>query len=104
MAFSFLQRGSLADHARQCRLTQYKPQLTLQGLVPGVDNLRHDVWLSPRFRQVAQAQIALLIAKYGLVEDLAREEKPVSSGPPSIMRPSPFLTPSTSVKKINSVH
>src|SRR6266404_2101856 len=91
MAFSFLQRGNLADHARQCKLAQYKPQLTLEGLVPGVDNLRHDVYLSPRFREVARAQIALMIAKYGQVEDLAREETPNSSAPPSVMRPSPFL-------------
>ena len=101
MAFSFLQRGNLADHARQCTLTQYKPQLVLQGLVQGVDNLRHDVFLSPRFREVMRAHLAHMIAKYGTVEDLAELKElatPKSSTPPSIMRPSPFLTPGGSSK------
>jgi len=96
MACSCLQRGvNLSECTRQCTLAQYKPQLTLQGLVLGVDNLRHDVWLSPRFRQAARAQMGMMIARYGQVEDLAKPDQlssPSSSQPPSVMRASPFLT------------
>ena len=37
MPFSFLQRGSLADLARQLTLTSYEPALVLEGLIPGID-------------------------------------------------------------------
>src|SRR5438105_1551901 len=49
MAFSFLQRGNLADHARQLTLASYEPELALEGLITGVDNVRVDVYLSSKF-------------------------------------------------------
>lgn len=74
MAFSFLQRGNLADHARQLSLATYEPALTLEDLVPGIDNVRHDVFLSPKFTDAARFHIFKLIAKHGNVEELAAEE------------------------------
>ncbi|HSM84835.1 MAG TPA: hypothetical protein VLT16_01730 [Candidatus Limnocylindrales bacterium] len=74
MAFSFLQRGNLSDHARELTLTSYEPALVLEGLVTGIDNLRHDVFLSPKFAEAARLHIFRLIARYGGVEDLAIEE------------------------------
>lgn len=74
MGFSFLQRGSVADYARQLTLTSYEPSLVLEGLVPGIDNVRHDVFLSPKFTEAAQLHIFKLIARHGNVEDLASEE------------------------------
>ncbi|MGH9492906.1 MAG: hypothetical protein ACRD2K_05345, partial [Terriglobales bacterium] len=87
MAFSFLQRGNLADHARDRSLTTYTPSIALENLLTGVDNVRHDVFLSPRCTEVARLQIAKLIAKYGNVEDLVAEDpfasrSPVGAPPP----------------------
>jgi hypothetical protein len=76
MAFSFLQRGNLVDHARQLSLASYEPSLVLEDLVPGIDNVRHDVFLSPKFVDAARLHIFKLIAKHGNVEDLATEESP----------------------------
>ncbi len=75
MSFSFLQRGSLPDHARQLNLASEVPSLVLVGLVPGIDNLRHDVFLSPKFTEFARQYIFKLLAKHGNVEDLAADAK-----------------------------
>lgn len=52
----------------------------------GVDNLRHDVVLSPRFVELARAQITRLIARHGELEGLLGAEAPASSQAPSWMR------------------
>src|SRR3984957_11225240 len=52
------------------------PSITLEGLVVGVDNLRHDVSLSPRFMEVARAQIMRLIVRHGELEGLLSAESP----------------------------
>ena len=44
--FSFLARGNLADHAKHLSLGSYAPEITLEGLQTGVDNVRTDVYLS----------------------------------------------------------
>ncbi|MGH9579577.1 MAG: hypothetical protein ACRD2R_01180, partial [Terriglobales bacterium] len=85
--FSFLQRGSLADHARNLSLATYAPAIRLEGLLTGVDNVRHDIFLSPRFTEVARQHVARLIAKYGDVQDLVAEEAAAPGRPPSVMRP-----------------
>ena len=69
MAFSFLQRGNPSEHARQLSLTRYEPQLVLENLVTGIDNVRHDVFLSPKFCDAARLHIFKLIAKHGNVEE-----------------------------------
>jgi len=82
MAFGFLQRGSLAAHARQVQLTSYEPSIHLEGLLRGVDNIRHDVALSARFMEATRQHILKLIAKYGeiesLIEDPAATRTPLS--------------------------
>jgi hypothetical protein len=80
MAFSFLQRGSPSEYARQLSLASYEPQLVLEGLTTGIDNVRHDVFLSPRFSESARLHILRLIAKHGNVEELVAE---VASGRPA---------------------
>jgi hypothetical protein len=89
MAFPFLQRGgNLAEYAGQLQLATYAPVLSLQGLALGVDNVRHDVYLSPKFCDVARQHIARLIAKYGGVEDLAIEPSQAPTfRPPSVVKP-----------------
>jgi hypothetical protein len=52
------------------RLTSYTPVLHLEGLHLGIDNVRHDVWLSPGFCEGARSQISALIMKFGGVEGI----------------------------------
>ncbi len=73
MPFGFLQRGSLSAHARQVQLSSYEPAIHLDGLVRGVDNIRHDVALSSRFMETARQHIFRLIVKHGRIEALIEE-------------------------------
>jgi hypothetical protein len=57
-------------------LKSYTPSLSLEGLAVGVDNLRHDVHLSPKFTEAARAHIARLIARHGDVDGLLAAEAP----------------------------
>src|SRR3954467_7711450 len=86
--FPFLQRESLAELARHFQLQAYTPVLDLEGLLTGIDNLRHDVYLSPKFVAVARDYINRLLARDGQVEDLVKEtsDRP-SDMPPQIFRP-----------------
>ncbi len=59
-------------------LTSYTPSLSLEGLSVGVDNLRHDVHLSPKFTEAARAYVARLIARHGDVEGLLAAEAPAA--------------------------
>ena len=52
------------------------PGIALEGLAVGVDNLRHDVSLSPRFVEATRAHIMRLIVRYGEVEGLLASEAP----------------------------
>ncbi|HKH98913.1 MAG TPA: hypothetical protein VJ999_07385 [Candidatus Sulfotelmatobacter sp.] len=62
------------------------PSISLEGLSLGVDNLRHDVILSPRFLEAARAQVGRLVARHGGLEGLLAAEPPASSQGPSWMR------------------
>ena len=74
MPLRFLERTSLAEHARSLTLATYTPELHLSGLLTGVDNVRHDVYLSAKLLDVARGHISDLIEKYGAVEDLVKED------------------------------
>jgi hypothetical protein len=84
--FSFSSRGSPEEHARLLSLAFYTPTIALEGLMAGIDNVRHDVFLSPRFTEVARAHVSNLVAKYGNVQDLAAPElapvRPTGLAPP----------------------
>lgn len=56
------------------KLTSYTPAFSFESLQLGIDNVRHDVWLSPDFAKAAGAHIAKLIAKYGNIEALTTAE------------------------------
>ncbi|MGA2990083.1 MAG: hypothetical protein ABSD88_06370 [Candidatus Korobacteraceae bacterium] len=88
--FSLFHRASLADHARQMHLSGYRPSVQLRDLILGVDNLRHDVFLSPKFTEVARAHISVLISYHGAVHDLLAPE---SSDPLRRLAPSWAATP-----------
>ncbi len=88
--FPFFERVNLADHVKQLALATYSPEIRLEGLVTGVDNVRHDIYLSPKFVEIARGYLVKLIAKYGNVEDLiqanpltaaAQDSAPVWSRP-----------------------
>src|SRR5580693_5641879 len=71
--FSF---GPAEEEAAQPRLSGYTPLLSLEGLQLGVDNLRHDVHLSPKFVAQTRSQISRLIVRHGDVEGLLAAEAP----------------------------
>jgi len=74
-------------------LSNYIPSLSLEGLAVGIDNLRHDVHLSPKFTEMARGHIARLIARHGDVEGLLAAE---ASGPAPR---TPFLNKLSNVLK-----
>jgi class 3 adenylate cyclase len=62
------------------------PSIALEGLAVGVDNLRHDVALSPRFVEAARAQVMRLIVRHGELEGLLAAEASQKTQGPSWMR------------------
>ncbi|HWY20366.1 MAG TPA: hypothetical protein VNX26_04045 [Candidatus Acidoferrum sp.] len=62
------------------------PSITLEGLAVGVDNLRHDVALSPRLVETARAHVMRLIARHGELEGLLAAETPLHAQGPSWLR------------------
>lgn len=93
MAFSFLQRGSVTEHARQLTLAKYQPSLALERLMTGVDNVRSDVFLSAKFTEAARLHISRLIINFGNVENIAEDQ--FSAPPPSAI----FVGPSLATAK-----
>jgi len=79
--FRIFQRHDPADCACYFQLAKYSPALSLEGLAPGVDNLRHDVFLSSRFTQVTRQHLWRLIVEGGEVQEVAAEEATVSPRP-----------------------
>jgi class 3 adenylate cyclase len=69
------------------------PTIALEGLAVGVDNLRHDVVLSPRFVEATRAQVMRLIVRHGELEGLLAAEAPLRTQGPSWMRPAAATPP-----------
>src|SRR5215471_14194203 len=84
-----LKLGSARDCGRP-RLRSYSAAVVLEGLQVGIDNVRHDVWLSPIFTRAAGVHIAKLIAKYGNLDRAMAE-----STPRSMFSSSPESAPKT---------
>jgi len=78
--------GGAPEKPAAPNLAASTPFVSLEGLSVGVDNLRHDVLLSPKFVELARAQIARLIARHGDLEGLLSAEAPQSTQGPSWMR------------------
>ena len=62
------------------------PSIALEGLAVGVDNLRHDVALSPRFVEAARSHVMRLIVRHGELEGMLGAESPQKTQGPSWMR------------------
>ncbi|HXY06533.1 MAG TPA: hypothetical protein VEI52_01665 [Terriglobales bacterium] len=69
-------RGQTTDDRVPPILASYVPSLLLEGLQVGVDNLRHDVHLSPKFGQQAKLHISRLLIRHGDLEGLLAASAP----------------------------
>jgi len=78
--------GGAPEKTAPPNLAASTPYVSLEGLSVGVDNLRHDVVLSPRFTEVSRAYVARLIARHGDLEGLLAAEAPQATQGPSWMR------------------
>ncbi|HXZ79808.1 MAG TPA: hypothetical protein VEG30_07760 [Terriglobales bacterium] len=105
--FPFFQRENLGQLARQLDLKAYTPVIELQGLVPGVDNVRYDVFLSPILTEVARQHIARVIAKAGNVEDLIVDRRTPLGSPAFLSRtqkPAPAPDVSEFKRRLTELH
>src|SRR6266436_2979687 len=57
-------------------LASYVPALPLDGIQPGIDNLRSDVYLSPKFEEQMRTHLSRFIVRYGGVERVLDEHNP----------------------------
>src|SRR5215471_15183109 len=78
--------GGAPEKPELPNLSASTPFVSLDGLSVGVDNLRHDVVLSPKFLELARAQIARLVARHGEVEGLLGAEASHTTQAPSWLR------------------
>ncbi len=78
--------GGAPDKPALPNLAASTPFVSLEGLTVGVDNLRYDVILSPKFAELARAHIARLIARHGEIDGLLGAETPQQSQAPSWIR------------------
>src|SRR5947209_18758394 len=68
--------GHSEEKAPPPKLAKYAPSVVLEGLAAVVDNLRHDVYLSPKFVEQIRQQIVRLIARHGNVDGVLTAETP----------------------------
>ncbi len=78
--------GGAPEKPAPPHLAASTPTVSLEGIAVGVDNLRHDVVLSPRFAEAARAHIVRLIARHGELEGLLAAEATQPSQGPSWLR------------------
>ena len=75
----FFKLGHAEEELVPPTLAGYTPGLALEDLQIGIDNLRHDVHLSPKFVEQTRLQVARLIARDGNVGSLLDAEVPEKS-------------------------
>jgi class 3 adenylate cyclase len=68
------------------KLESYHPRIEFKDLVPGIDNLRHDVVFSSRFLEPLRKHVSRLIARHGGVDRMLLED-----APPTEMRRELFI-------------
>ena len=74
--FSFFKRQANLPGLDEFDLSSYELKFSLGRLLPGVDNIRHDVYLSPRFCSAADKIIPQLIARHFRTFQIFPIEKP----------------------------
>lgn len=98
--FPFFKLGQEADAASPARLSGFTPSLSLENLQVGVDNLRYDVYLSPKFVDLTRAHITRLLVRHGGVEELMAAQSAAKTSnhfisSPNAKLPSPRSKPPT---------
>src|SRR5260370_29913221 len=83
----FFRLGQAPETPGLPSLAESALSISLEGLRVGVDNLRHDVALSPRFLDAARAQMARLIVRHGEVEGVLAAGAPAGTSGTSWVRP-----------------
>lgn len=101
--------GQAPEPAPPVRLLGYAPSLSLTGLQLGVDNLRHDVYLSPKFVEQARQQITRLIVRHGSVEGVLAAEPPARqnnrlAGAKSVVKPANKPEPADFKSLLTELH
>jgi len=103
--------GASSDEIIPPALASYAPSLSLEGLLVGVDNLRHDVHLSQKFTETARAHIARIIARHGDVDGLlAAEASQATARTPflnkltTVLRPGSKADPSDFKSVLTELH
>src|SRR6267154_1062064 len=86
--------GQSKEEIQPPSLTSYTPSLSLTGLQLGIDNLRHDVHLSPKFVEQARLHVARLITRHGMVEGLLAAEAPTRATGNHFIGANPVAKPS----------
>jgi len=81
--------GSTPEELEPPRLSGYSPTLSLEGLQLGVDNLRHDVYLSPKFVEQMRLQVSRLILRHGGLEGMLAVEAAERPAPGKFIRSGP---------------
>ena len=74
--FSFLKYSSRRIDLNRFPLYSYLLNFSLDQIVPGVDNVRHDVYLSPTFCEAADKIVPQIIAKNVELDEFFRVDKP----------------------------
>ena len=99
--FPIFRLGKEPDKPELPEMTAAAPSIALEGLAVGVDNLRHDVVLSPRFVEAARTHVMRLIVRHGELEGLISAEAPPKTQGPSWMRNAAAGTPRAPVEKFD---
>src|SRR6202050_1656711 len=97
--FPIFRLGKEPDKPELPEMAAATPSIALEGLAVGVDNLRHDVVLSPRFGEAARTHVMRLIVRHGELEGLISAEAPPKTQGPSWMRNAAAGTPRAPVEK-----
>ncbi len=74
--FSFIKNSSRNADLDRFPLSTYTLNFSLDRIVPGVDNVRHDVYLSPSFCEAADKIVPQIIAKNVESNEFFRIDKP----------------------------
>lgn len=73
--------GARPDRPTLPNLAATTPVVVLERISVGVDNLRHDVVLSPKFAELARAQIIRLLTRHGELDGVLRSDTQANQAP-----------------------
>ena len=73
--------GGRPDKPALPKLAASTPLVAVAGISVGVDNLRHDVVLSPKFAELARAQITRQLTRHGELDGVLKSDFQSNQGP-----------------------